>query len=118
MLTVTNSQNTLVCDECGEAALLPSQPLQLGADWTCTHCNHAIGESTVKERVSELLAELKHLTVAERYNVDKWLHLDQRAALIVHPQHEVMQNITKILFVLPRFRNWYDESQMVFYLID
>jgi DNA-directed RNA polymerase subunit RPC12/RpoP len=87
--SVTILQNTLVCDECGEAAVLPSQPLQLGTPWACTHCNHAMSENVVKERVSRLLAQLKHLTVAERYNVDKWLQLDQQAARIVHPKHEV-----------------------------
>ena len=78
-----------MCGGCGQAALVPAQPLVIGSEWVCTHCGQAAPEADVKQTVSELLAELKHLTVAERYNVEKWLELDEKAATRVHPQHEV-----------------------------
>ncbi len=87
----------MVCPECREATLLPAQPLLMGGAWVCTACSHTLPEAAVRQTVAGLLAELKQLTTNERYNVAKWLDLDERAAAQVHPQHEVRIEIAKWL---------------------
>ena len=90
-------QNTVVCPGCKAPCLLPGQPLLAGSAWTCTACSLATPEETVRATVSHLMAELKSLTLTERYNVAKWLELDRRAAARVHPQHQIRVEVAKWL---------------------
>jgi len=88
--------NTLICPQCKQAQLSPESPLQFGSVWKCP-CGHEVSETVVKQIVENIIDATKDIIDKQRNNVDKWLELEKSSLKLVHPQHEVMLEITKWL---------------------
>merc|ERR1711892_547892 len=56
-----------------------------------------VSETVVKQIVENIIDATKDIIDKQRNNVDKWLELEKSSLKLVHPQHEVMLEITKWL---------------------
>ncbi len=61
-------QNTVVCGGCGQAALMPAQPLLVDTPWVCARCALSTPEAAVRQTVTALKSKLKQLTLSDRYS--------------------------------------------------
>merc|ERR1719244_241065 len=87
--------NTLVCPACRTGYLLPVHPLDFTSIWSCTSCGQQESSQAVTNLVQSFTEEIKHLSESARYEVDKWLHLYNRAKDVFHCQHEVLCEVAK-----------------------
>ena len=90
--------NTMVCPACGQPSLLPAKPRELDSDWVCA-CGFTSSNKEVLVSVEKLHSGIKTITDNCRYSADTWLSFLDTALTIVHPQHEVIVEISK--FLLP-----------------
>ena len=89
--------NTLVCPRCNQAKLRPESPLLFGSIWRCSACGKEVTETFVKDIVENIINDTNDIINNERHNVHKWLELETSSLRLVHPQHQVMLEITKWL---------------------
>ncbi|XP_023349162.1 protein msta isoform X2 [Eurytemora carolleeae] len=95
--------NTQICKGCGSPSLLPTTPLQIGSDWVCqnSECLYRESEKDALKTATDLVDHIKTISKSDRYNIQLWLDILDKAESQVHPQHEAVIEICK--WLLPIF---------------